>query len=129
MKEITRVKNERYYDKKKKALELKKVIEAIDEVNKTLNVLEEKVAPYSFYIPMKEIIDNVRDWERYTYSSRAVLIDELNGCIDIINHRIRLYNEQDVTVKLLHGPKAGMIKALKESIAKDYVECGLAVYV
>ena len=126
MKEIAKVKNTRYYDKQEKAAEVKAAIAAIEEVDKVLNVLEEKVAPYSYYIPMKEIVESAKDWSMCTYDSRAVLIAELNGCIDIINIKIRLYNEKDVTIRLLIGKKTGTLKTVKESIAEDYLTLGLA---
>lgn len=129
MKEITRVAQEKCYDKASKAAEVMAAIAAIDEADKVLNVLEERVAPYGYYIPMKEIIDNAREWDKYTATSRRVLVAELNGCIDVVNHRIRLYREKDVTIKMLVGKNKGKIKTVKESTAKDFIDCGDAVLV
>lgn len=118
MKKIARVKAE-------KAAEVQAAIAAIDEVDKVLNVLVEKVAPYNFYIPMSEIVDNARNWSNYTSCSRQMLIAELNGCIDIINRKIELYNQKDITVRFLVGGNAGTITTLKESIAKEFSEMGI----
>ena len=126
--EIARIKVERFYDVRKKEEEVMAAVRAIDEVDKVLNVLEEKVAPYSYYIPMAEVVKPAREWRSYTSSSRDVIIAELNGCIDIVNCRIRLFNEKDVLVVLLEGKNKGQTKTYKESTAQAFVECGMARY-
>lgn len=125
MKEIAKVTNKRFYETDYKEAEIKAAIAEIREVDKTLNVLEEKVAPYGFYIPMREIIDSAEGWRNCTRTSRAVLIAELNGCIDIVNHRIQVYNEKDITVRFLVGVEAGAVKTLKESTAKAFIQMGI----
>ena len=122
---IERITKERLFGKSKAEL-VKEAVAAIDEVDKVLNVLEEKVAPYGYYIPMREIIDSARDFERYTGTSQSVLIEELNGCIDIVNYRIRNFNEKDVQVRILVGANAGKIKVYKESTADEFIEMGWA---
>ena len=124
--EIPRIEKNRFYNKETKAREVKAVISAIDEVHKVINVLDEKVAPYGYYIPMREIVDSARDWERYTSSSRDVLIAELNGCVDIVNHRIRNHNEPDVTVIMLEGKNKGKVMVFKESTANLFIESDMA---
>ena len=108
------------------AEQVKKAIAAIDEADKVLNVLDEKVAPYSYWMPMRDLIKNIRDFKRYTKSSQDVMVAELNGCIDIVNNKIQLYHEKDVPVRLLVGKHTGEVRVYKESIAKEYIEMELA---
>lgn len=129
MKEIKRIKVERFYRTETKAKEVKEAVESIDRIDKELNVLNEKVAPYGNCVPMSEIVDNARRWNDFSDCSRDVVIEELNGCIDIINNKIRLHNEKDVKVKIIMGKDTGEVKVLKESIAKDFIDCGVAVLV
>lgn len=126
MKEIAKINASRFYETAEKEAEVKAAIAAIDDVDSTLNVLEEKVAPYGYYIAMREIVDSAREWSNYTAASRQVIIAELNGCIDVVNAKIRLYNEDDKEVIFLAGEKFGNIKVLKESLATALVELGIA---
>lgn len=109
-----------------RAVQVKKAIAAIDEADKVLNVLDEKVAPYAFWMPMRELLKNIRDFDRYTKYSQDVMVEELNGCIDIVNRKIRLYHEADVTVRLLFGKHTGETRVYKESTAQEVIEMGLA---
>lgn len=108
------------------AEDVKRAISDIEKVDEVLHVLDEKVAPYGYYIPMREMIDSARDYEKCTYYSKLVIIEELNGCIAIINEKIALSEEPDVEVRFLVGKNQGEIKSYKESIAIEFVEMGMA---
>ena len=112
--------------KRNMAEQVENAVAAIDEVDKVLNVLEEKVAPYGYWFPMKEIVNNLREYDRYSKYSQAVLVEELNGCIDIVNRKIELYHEKDVPVRLLFGKHTGEVMVYKESTAQEYIIMGLA---
>lgn len=109
-----------------KAEDVKRAISDIEKADEVFHVLDEKVAPYGYYIPMREMIDNARDYEKGTYYSQLVIIEELNGCIAIINDKITLSEEPDVEVRIMVGKKQGEIKTCKESTAMEFVEMGLA---
>ena len=127
--ELAKVENKRFYDRQTKAEEIRNTLVAIRKVDEVIHVLDEKVMPYHTWIPMREIIDKMDDWEKYSHSSRSIMISELNGCIEIINDSIRLYYEKDVEVRYLRGKKAGTTKVVKESVAEELVAIELAEYV
>ena len=127
--ELAKVENKRFYDRQTKAEEIRQTLVAIRKVDEAIHVLDEMVMPYHTWIPMREIIDKLDDWEKYSHSSRSIMISELNGCIEIINDSIRLYYEKDVKVRFLRGKKAGTTEVVKESVAEELVAVELAEYV
>ena len=127
MDKINKITSTRFYDVDEKEAEINQILRDIEEVDKELDVMNMKVHPYGYAIPFRDIFKNLKDWRNYSSSSRSILIAEMNGCIDIINNRIDLYNEDDVQVKVLEGKYAGKIRVYKKSIAQEFIEVGFAV--
>ena len=84
------------------------------------------VHPYNYPINIVEFLDGFADYRRCTHMSKQVMLAEINGLIEIINHWIEREEEPKVMIRFLTGKKAGQTKEIPESDVEDYIEIGLA---
>lgn len=89
---------------------------------------DKTVHPYSYTMNIMELVesDGWKNFKQYTFSSKQLIISEINGLIGILNQWEELELEEKVTVKLIVGKNTGTIKKVAKSIADEYVEIGLA---
>lgn len=103
------------------------VIKAVEEIEGYIEKYgwqDKVVKPYSTWIKLPEFIKPFKDYERYTYSSKEVMLSELNGLIEYyINPWLKREAEPKITVKLITN---GKIKTVPKSIAESYFEMELA---
>lgn len=109
-----------------------------EEVKETVNEIKTLVVkyhwedkkmfdPYGHCTTVGKFLSNgFEDFEQYTFSSKQILISELNGFIEhCINSWEKLENEPKVTVKLTNGN----VKSVPKSTVDDYIELGIATLV
>lgn len=103
------------------------VIKAVEEIEGYIEKYgwqDKVVKPYNAWIKLPEFIKPFKDYERYTYSSKEVMLSELNGLIEYyINPWLKREAEPKITVKLITN---GKIKTVPKSIAESYFEMELA---
>ena len=89
--------------------------------------MEREVFPYSFKMTVMELVDKWKEFDSYSYQSRSIFKSELKGFLPILDRWVEFEQEPEVTVKMLVGKYTGKVKTVKQSIADDYIECGMAV--
>lgn len=100
-------------------------VDEISEVIDRFGFNDRKVCMYSTWETVDKLLEGWKDYEQCTFSSKKVLISEVNGFIKIMNAWIEYEQEPKVNVRFENGN----IKAVAESTAKDYVKCGLADFI
>ena len=113
-------------------------IATAEEVKETVNEIKALVVkyhwedkkmfdPYGHRTTVGKFLSNgFEDFEQYTFSSKQILISELNGFIEhCINPWEKLENEPKVTVKLANGN----VKSVPKNIVDEYIELGIATLV
>jgi hypothetical protein len=90
--------------------------------------MDRVIHPYGFGIKLDEFLggDGFRNYRAYTHSSKQILIAELNGFIDILNHWIAFDAEKKVTIRFVTGNKKGEKKDIPASCVQDYIDSGIA---
>lgn len=109
--------------------EFYKVVNQVKEVVEKYNWGEKVIHPYSWGIKINDFVNGWKDYERCTFSSKRILILEVNGLIDILEHWVKIEEEEKITVKLIGGNKDGEIKQFPKSFVEDFIDCGLFVVV
>lgn len=84
------------------------------------------IHPYNYPINIVKFLDGFADYRRCTHMSKQVMLQEINGLIEILNHWIAREEEPKVTIRFLTGKKAGQTKDIPASDAEAYVEIGFA---
>lgn len=117
-----------------KLLNTKWEIAAADDVKKTLDEIKEliakykwekmKVYPYSYPINIVEFINSFEDYANFTFMSKQLALDEING---VIEHCVNpwLEYESKPKVKIWLKKEKKFIKTTNE-IAEILIEAGLA---
>lgn len=85
------------------------------------------IHPYAFATKIGDFIngDGWTNFHQYTFSSKQILIDEVNGLIDILNHWVELEEEEKIAVRIIGGNKDGQIEKLPKSFVAQFLECGM----
>ena len=88
---------------------------------------EREVFPYSFKMTVRELADKWREFDSYSAQSKAIFKSELKGFLPILEGWIEFQKEPEVNIRMLVGKYAGKVRAVKQSIAEDYIECDMAI--
>ena len=102
-----------------------KAREVVDTCNK-YGFMNNTIMPYSFKITVEEFTRNWKDYDRFTNSSKAIMRDELEGFLPILEHWVKIENEPMIKIRCLLGNLAGQIKEYHESTANELIEIGFA---
>ena len=108
-----------------KTEDMMRTLMQIKKANEVMDFFDTMVHPYSFAIPVKQMVKSAEDFPYCDKTSKQILRAEINGLVDIINHWIEVYNEPRILVRYLAGKKIGLIKPLAKSVAEELIECGL----
>ena len=85
-----------------------------------------RITPYGYGIELSKFMEHFDDFEEYTRDSQVLMLDELNGLIEIcINKWLEKELEPKVSVRMANGK----VRELAQSTANDFVEMGLAVII
>ena len=103
------------------AEEFESAVSEIKQLVSEYGFEERAVFPYSFKMTVEELVDGWTDFARCSFSSKQIMIQEMNGFIDVLNKWVEQENEPQVTVRLTNGK----VKDIPESYVDDYMECGL----
>lgn len=108
-----------------KKTEVDEILKAISEADKEIHFIDTLTGmPYGYKEYFKGYFNRMKDFKKYTYSSQSIMIDEMNGWIDLINNEIKLFYEPDVEVEFIIGRLTGQRAIFKESFARDSIEYG-----
>lgn len=102
-----------------------KAQEVVDTCNK-YGFMSRTVHPYSFDMTVEEFVKNWADYDRYTYSSKQIMRQELQRFLPILEHWIEVANEPRVNIRCLIGDNKGKIKEYPQSTAKELILIGYA---
>lgn len=102
-----------------------KAKEVIDTCNK-YGFMKNKIMPYSFVMTVEELVENWKDYDCYTWSSKELMQDELLGFLPILEHWVEVENEPMIKIRLLGGKHAGEIREYHKSTADDFIEMNIA---
>ena len=125
---MTPLKNGKWNHQIATAEEVNKAVEEIKAIITKYHWEDNTVHPYSYTMNIMELVesDGWKNFKQYNFSSKQLIISEINGLIGILNQWEELELEEKITVKLITGKNIGTIKKVAKSIANDYVELGLA---
>lgn len=107
--------------------EFAKAVEWVRETVRRYNWQDKVIRPYSFAEKVEDFIysDGWTNYEQYTGSSRRLLISEVNGMIEILEHWIATEEEEKVTVRIIGGNKDGQIEQMPKSMVNMFLDSGL----
>ena len=109
-------------------------IAAAEDVKKTLDEIKELIAkykwenmnvyPYSYPINIVKFVNSFEDYDNFTYSSKQIALDEINGLIKhCVNPWLEYENKPKVKVWLKKEQK---FLETTEEMAETIIESGLA---
>ena len=92
------------------------------------NFWDREASPYSFRMTVRELVESKgwTDFSQYTYDSKQIIISEINGFMDILEHWVEYQNQEDVKICYLQGKKIGQTELVKKSFAELLVETKMA---
>lgn len=124
---MTKLRNGRWNHQIATVEEIKAVVKELREMVKKYHWETKKVAPYSFWITVDEFINNSNydDVEKFNYTSRSLMIDELNGFIDIADIWEKQEKEPKVTIKTV----TGKVMEVPKSTADEFIAVEFATLV
>jgi len=107
------------------------VNEAVKEIKAMITKYhweDKAVHPYSYTMNIMELVesDGWKNFKQYTFSSKQLIISEINGLINILNRWEELELEEKITIKFIVGKNVGAVKKVAKSIANEYAELNLA---
>lgn len=94
--------------------ELEAVIEKYGWQNRTIRI-------YSFSDKLMSLIERWKEFSSYTFSSKQILISEINRTVEILTGWVKTAEEPKV--KVLSG---GRVMVLPQSVAEIAINCGAA---
>lgn len=94
--------------------ELEAVIEKYGWQNRTLHI-------YSFSEKLVDLVERWKDFSQCTFSSKQILISEINGAVEILTEWVKTAEEPKV--KVLSN---GRVMVLPQSVAEFAISCGAA---
>lgn len=97
-----------------------KAKEVIDTCKK-YGFMSRTVHPYSFDMTVEELVKNWADYDRYTYSSKQIMRQELKRFLPILEHWIEVENEPKVMIMSLHN---GNVREYPKSTAEELIAIG-----
>lgn len=121
---MDKLRNDKWH--KATAAEVIKATEEIERYIEKYGWQERTVAPYGWSIKVTELIKPYKDYDLCSYSSKALILSELNGLIHIINGWLEYEAEPKVTIRRLSGRNAGKVVEVAKTLAEDLIEIGLA---
>ena len=106
---------------------MEQVMEFVKEADRMIEKYgwyDKVVYPYSYPEKVVKIIDDLREYSSYTYSSKSLLVDMANGLVKIMNAWEEQENEPKVSIKMIRG---GKVIILPKSFAEIIIADGDAV--
>lgn len=126
MTQIEKVRAGKWNHQMATAEEMAQKVEEIRGLATKYGWLDYHIAPYGYGVKVEEFLGWFDDYDRCTASSKHLHLSEINGFIDILNHWLKVEEEEKVTIRFLTGNKAGQTKDIPASLAEDYIEIGFA---
>lgn len=108
--------------------EVKDVVAEIRQICERYDFWNREVRPYSWRMTVRELVESNgwRDYEHYTSSSKAIIRQEINGFVDILEHWVAYENEPMVKIYYLAGTKVGQTEEVHESLAEIFIQTQMA---
>lgn len=106
---------------------MEQVMEFVKEADRMIEKYgwqDKVVYPYSYPEKVVKIVDDLKEYSSYTYSSQSLLIDMANGLAKIMNAWEEQENEPKVSIKMVRG---GKVIILPKSFAEIIIADGDAV--
>lgn len=100
-------------------------VNGIKSVVAKYNWHDKIIHPYSFATTIGKFISGWTDFEKCTISSKRILIAEVNGLIDILDHWVEVEEEEKITVRIIGGNKDGQIEQMPKSMVDMFIDSGL----
>lgn len=100
--------------------EVNQVIQEIENMINKYNWKERTLSPYSHRTNIMELVKGWKLFSKCTFSSKQIIISEINGAIEILNAWEKYELEEKVKVILPNGKE----KEIGISLLEDYLELG-----
>jgi hypothetical protein len=108
--------------------EVNRVVAEIRQICERYNFWNREIRPYSWRMTVRELVES-EGWNKYkayTLSSKAVIRQEINGFVDILEHWVAYENEPMVKIHYIAGSKVDMIEEVHESLAEIFIQAQMA---
>ena len=106
--------------------EFKAKAQEVIDVCKKYGFMNNIIHPYSFNMTVEELTQNWKDYDKYTYSSKSIMRQELKRFIPIVEHWIEVANEPRVNIRCLIGDNKGEVREYPKSTAEELILIGYA---
>ena len=117
---MDKLRNGRWAHQRATEDEVYKTLDEIKTAVKTYGWENEKLTPYGYGIKLSELIKSWEGFKKCTAMSKEIIIAEMNGSIEILNHWLALKAEPQVTIVLINGKTT----TVAESTAKELKAIG-----
>ena len=117
---MDKLRNGRWAHQRATSEEVYATLEEIKTAVKTYGWEDEKLTPYGYGIKISELIKSWEGFKQCTAMSKEIIIAEMNGSIEILNHWLALKAEPQITVKLINGKTT----TVAESTARELKAIG-----
>lgn len=120
---MEKVRNGKWRDDIATAEEFESAVSEIQNLVSKYGWGDRLIHPYGFAIKIRSFIKNWEGYEKFTFSSKKIMISEMNGLINILNKWEEQANEPKVKVML----KNGDVVSIPQGFVDDYEELGAKV--
>ena len=117
---MEKVRNGKWKDDIATAEEFESAVTEIENVISRYGWGDRLIHPYGFAIKISKFIKNWKDYESFSFSSKKIMISEINGLIDILNKWEEQENEPKIKVTFQNGN----VVSVPESFLEDYIDLG-----
>lgn len=100
---MKKLKNGRWKHQKATNEEIRKTLDEMKSVVDTYGWELEKLSPYGYDIKIGDLLKSWEAFDKCTSMSKEIMISEINGTIEILNHWVSLKKENQVNVTLING--------------------------
>lgn len=108
--------------------EVKGVVAEIRQICERYNFWNREVRPYSWRMTVRELVESNgwNTYKDYTSSSKAIIRQEINGFVEILEHWVAYENEPMVKIHYIAGSKADMTEEVHKSLAELFIQTQMA---
>lgn len=108
--------------------EVNGVVAEIRQICERYNFWNREIHPYSWRMTVRELVESEgwNNYKAYTLSSKAIIRQEINGFVDILEHWVAYENEPMVKIHYIAGSKADMTEEVHKSLAEIFVQTQMA---
>lgn len=119
---VEKIRNGKWREDIATAEEFESAVNEIKSVVSKYGWGDRLVHPYGYAVKINALIKQWADYEKFSFSSKKIMISEMNGLIDILNKWEEQADEPKVKVIFQNGN----VVSVPASYVEDYVACGIA---